>query len=55
MIGKLCLELSIGFSTLEEIVPKLEYLKVGARWVPQMLTGIEGTLYASLSGPIEPV
>ena len=35
---ELCTELNIGFSELETMVAMLEYCKVYARWVPQMLT-----------------
>jgi hypothetical protein len=35
---KLCKELNIGFNALETMVATLEYRKVYARWVPQMLT-----------------
>jgi len=34
---ELCMKLNIGFSTLETVMAKLEYSKVCARWVPQML------------------
>jgi len=38
MTRELCMELNIGFSALETMVATLEYCKVCARWVPQMLT-----------------
>ena len=37
-IRELCKELNTGFSVLEVMVVMLEYQKVCARWVPQMLT-----------------
>jgi len=38
MTRELCTELNISFSALETMVATLEYRKVCARWVPQMLT-----------------
>ena len=38
MIGELCTELNIGFRVSETVVATLEYHKVCARWVPQILT-----------------
>jgi len=38
MTRELCTELNIGFSVLETMVAMLEYCKVCARWVPQVLT-----------------
>ena len=35
---KLCTEMNIGCNALETMVAALEYCKVGARWVPRMLT-----------------
>jgi len=35
---ELCMELNIGCNALETMVATLEYRKVCARWVPQMLT-----------------
>ena len=37
MTRELCTELNIGFIALETMVATLEYCKVYARWVPQML------------------
>jgi len=50
---ELCTELYIGFSALETMMATLEYRKVCARWVPQMLTQEHKEHCASLSGPIE--
>jgi hypothetical protein len=37
MTRELCTELNISFNALETMVATLEYRKVCARWVPQML------------------
>ena len=51
-----CTELNISFSVLETMVTMLEYCKICTRWVPQMFNaGTERTLYASASGPTEPI
>jgi len=38
MTRELCMELNISFNVLEMMMAMLEYRKVCARWVPQMLT-----------------
>jgi len=35
---KLCTELNVGCNALETMLATLEYCKLGARWVPRMLT-----------------
>ena len=54
-IRELHMELNISSNALKTVVVTLKHHKVCVTWVPWMLTGTERTLYASLSGSIEPI